>query len=446
MKSNKRKEKKMSHWLRMFTLILVILPSIGWAQTGGGSSLGPDIDRLAKEVESRVIEWRRDFHQNPELGNREFRTSKLIAEHLRSLGMEVKTGIAHTGVVGILRGKKDTPVVALRADIDALPVTEAVDVPFASKVKVQYEGKEVGVMHACGHDAHTAMLMGVAEVLSKIKDQLPGTVKFIFQPAEEGPPKGEEGGAYLMVKEGVLASPKVDAIFGLHVTSVPAPLGMIFYRSGGLMASADKLTIVIKGSQTHGAMPWRGVDPVVVASQVVMGLQTIVSRQTDLTATPAVVTIGNIHGGNRFNIIPEKVEMEGTIRVFDSKIQNDIHDRIRKTARSLAESSGAVAEVTIEKFCPVTFNDRNLTEQMVPTLERVAGKGKALMGTQTTGSEDFAFFQEKVPGLFFFLNVKPEGGKPTPNHSPNFYVDEKAFIIGIRAISNLATDFLESKK
>jgi amidohydrolase len=403
------------------------------------------IDQLSAEVESKCISWRRDIHQNPELGNREFRTSKLVAEHLKSLGLEVKTGIAHTGVVGILRGKKDTPVVALRADMDALPVTEAVDVPFASKVKAQYECREVGVMHACGHDAHTAVLMAVAEVLSKIKDQLPGTVKFIFQPAEEGAPKGEEGGAYLMVKEGVLASPKVDAIFGLHVNSVPAPVGMIFYRSGELMASGDRLAIVIKGSQTHGAMPWAGVDPVVVASQIVMGLQTIVSRQTNLTATPAVVTIGNIHGGNRFNIIPEKVEMEGTIRVFDSKIQNDIHDRIRKTARSIAESSGAIAEVTIEKLYPVTFNDPNLTQQMVPTLERVAGKGKVLIGRQATASEDFAFFQEKVPGLFFFLNVKPEGGKPIPNHSPNFYVDENALIVGIRAMSNLAIDFLASK-
>ena len=373
------------------------------------------IDQLSSEVESKCITWRRDFHQNPELGNREFRTSKLVAEHLLSLGLEVKTGIAHTGVVGILRGKKDTPVVALRADMDALPVTEAVDVPFASKVKTQYEGREVGVMHACGHDAHTAILMAVAEVLSKIKDEIPGTVKFIFQPAEEGPPKGEEGGALLMVKEGVLEGPKVDAIFGLHVASQPAPLGMIFYRSGGLMASADKLGIVIKGTQTHGANPWRGVDPIVVASQVVMGLQTIVSRQTDLTATPAVVTIASIHGGNRWNIIPDKVEMEGTIRVFDSKIQKDIHDRVRKTARNIAESSGAKAEVTIEKYCPVTFNDPNLTQKMAPTLERAAGNGKALIRNQATGAEDFAFYQEKVPGLFFFLNAKPEEGKPTPS-------------------------------
>jgi amidohydrolase len=437
--------KKLIFILGLAILTTTILYSDLFSQEAKINPLWAEIDQLSAEVESKCISWRRDIHQNPELGNREFRTSKLVAEHLKSLGLEVKTGIAHTGVVGILRGKKDTPVVALRADMDALPVTEAVEVPFASKVKAQYEGREVGVMHACGHDAHTAVLMAVAEVLSKIKDQLPGTVKFIFQPAEEGAPKGEEGGAYLMVKEGVLASPKVDAIFGLHVNSVPAPVGMIFYRSGGLMASGDRLAIVIKGSQTHGAMPWAGVDPVVVASQIVMGLQTIVSRQTNLTATPAVVTIANIHGGNRFNIIPEKVEMEGTIRVFDSKIQDDIHDRIRKTARSIAESSGAIAEVTIEKLYPVTFNDPNLTQQMVPTLERVAGKGKVLIARQATASEDFAFFQEKVPGLFFFLNVKPEVGKPIPNHSPNFYMDENALIVGIRAMSNLAIDFLASK-
>ena len=332
------------------------------------------IDQLSLGVESKCIGWRRDIHQNPELSNREFRTSKLIAEHLQRLGLEVKTGIAHTGVVGILRGNKDTPVVALRADMDALPVTESVDVPFASNIKVQFEGRETGVMHACGHDAHVAVLMAVAEVLSKVKEELPGTVKFIFQPAEEGAPKGEEGGAALMIKEGVLGSPKVDAIFGLHVFSIPAPAGMICFRPGAMMASADKLTIVIRGSQTHGATPWTGVDPVVAASQVVLALQTIISRQTDLTATPAVVTIGNIHGGNRYNIIPEKVEMEGSIRVFNPKIQLDIHDRIRKTASSIAESSGAKAEVIIEKYCPVTFNDENLTQQMIPTLERVSGK------------------------------------------------------------------------
>jgi amidohydrolase len=400
------------------------------------------IEQLSTEVESKCITWRRDFHQNPELGNREFRTSNLIATHLKSLGLEVKTGVAHTGVVGILRGKKNSPVVALRADMDALPVTETVDLPFASKVKFQYKGLETGVMHACGHDVHLAVLMAVAEVLSNLKEELPGTVKFIFQPAEEGAPDGEEGGAKLMVEEGVLGSPKVDAIFALHVCSVPAAAGVIIYRSGPMLASADRLTIVIKGSQTHGGTPWRGVDPVVVAAQVIMGLQTIISRQTDLTATPAVVTIGTIHGGNRPNIIPEKVELDGTIRVFDSKQQMDIHNRIRRIALSIAESSGAEAEVAIKKYCPVTFNDYNLTQRMVPTLERISGKAKVIVGPQMTGSEDFSFFQEKVPGLYFFLNVKPEGGKPIPNHSPNFYTDESVLIDGIRLMANLAVDFL----
>jgi amidohydrolase len=419
-----------------------VLSMASFSQKGKINPLWAKIDRLSLGVELKCISWRRDIHQNPELGNREFRTSKLIAEHLQCLGLEVKTGIAHTGVVGILRGNKDTPVVALRADMDALPVTESVDIPFASNIKVQFEGRETGVMHACGHDVHVAVLMAVAEVLSKVKEELPGTIKFIFQPAEEGAPKGEEGGAALMIKEGVLGSPKVDAIFGLHVFSIPAPAGLICFRSGAMMAGADKLTIVIKGSQTHGATPWTGVDPVVAASQVVLALQTIISRQTDLTATPAVITIGNIHGGNRYNIIPEKVEMEGNIRVFNPKIQLDIHDRIRKTASSIAESSGAKAEVNIEKYCPITFNDENLTQQMVPTLERVSGKEKVFIGPQLTGSEDFGFFLEKVPGLFFFLNVKPEGGKAIPNHSPNFYVDESILIDGIRAMANLAVDFL----
>ncbi len=427
----------MSHWLRMFALILVIFPSIGWAQTGGGSSLGPDIDRLAKEVESRVIEWRRDFHQNPELGNREFRTSEKVAEHLRRLGMEVQTKVAHTGVVGILRGKKDTPVVALRADMDALPVTELADVPFASKNK--------GVMHACGHDAHTAILMGVAEVFSKLKDRLPGTVKFIFQPAEEGPPPGEEGGAYLMVKEGALESPKPDAIFGLHVSPF-APVGVIAFRAGGMLASADRFKVVVKGKGTHGAMPWAGVDPIVTASQIILGFQTIISRQTNLTVTPAVVTVGTIKGGTRPNIIPGEVEMEGTTRGFDPKIRTEIHESMEKMAKSIAEAARATAEVTFYRGIPVTYNDPQLTAQMTPTLQRVAGPGKAVPAPQNTGAEDFAFFQEKIPGLFIILGTNPPGKTPVPNHSPHFTIDESALVLGVRALSNLAVDFLESKK
>ena len=416
-------------------IVLSILPASGWAQAPAGSALSPEIERLAKEVESRMIEWRRDFHQNPELSNREFRTSKIVAEHLQKLGLEVKTNVARTGVVGILRGQKDSPVVALRADMDALPVTELADVPFASKNK--------GVMHACGHDTHTAMLMAVAEVLSKVKDRLPGTVKFIFQPAEEGAPPGEEGGAYLMIKEGVLESPKPDAIFGLHV-GINQP-GALAFRSGGAMASADRFKIVVKGKGTHGGMPWLGVDPIVVSSQIVLGLQTIVSRQTDLAATPAVVSVGMIKGGTRNNIIPSEVEMEGTIRAFDPKIRKDIHERIKKTATAIAESAGATAEVNVQLGVPVTFNDPKLTTQMTPTLERVVGQKKIMTANQVTGAEDFAFYQEKIPGLFFFLGITPPGTKPVPNHSPYFLVDESALIVGVRAMANLAGDFLGSR-
>ena len=425
--------------------LIVALGSDALAQGAGSNPLWSKIDQLSSEVEGKCIAWRRDLHQHPELGNREFRTSKLVADHLRNLGLEVKTEVAHTGVVGILRGKKETPVVALRADMDALPVTELVDVPYASRVKAQYEGKEVGVMHACGHDNHTAILMAVAEVLSKLKDELPGTVKFIFQPAEEGGPKGEEWGAHLMVKEGVLESPKPDAIFGLHVGVVPALTGTISYRPLGIMAAVDRLGIVIKGTGTHGSLPWYGVDPVVVASQVVMGLQTIVSRQTNLTVTPAVITVGTLNAGTRWNIVPDKVEMTGTIRGFDSKIQKEIHERIQKTAKMIAESAGASAEVTIEPMVPVTYNDPNLTSQMIPTLERVAGKGKVSLVPATTGGEDFSYYSEKVPGLFFFLGITPEGGKWVPNHSPYFYVDEKALIVGIRALSNLTVDYMANK-
>ncbi len=424
-------------------LTVPILYSDLCSQEPANNSLWAKIDQLSSEVESKCVAWRRDIHQHPELGNREFRTPKLVAEHLQSLGLEVKTGVAHTGVVGILRGTKDTPTVALRADMDALPLTEAVDIPFASKVKTTYEGKEVGVMHACGHDAHTAILMAVAEVLSRVKNQLTGTVKFIFQPAEEGPPRGESGGASLMVREGVLESPRPDAIFGLHVQ--PVPVGTIWVRSGGFMASSDSLRITIRGSSSHGARPWEGVDPIVVASQVVLGLQTVVSRQTDLTATPAVVTIGSIQGGVRGNIIADKVEMVGTIRVFDSKIRQGIHERIRRTAAMIAESGGAKADVSIQSGAPVVFNDPALTQKAFPTLERVAGKGNLLTALQRTGAEDFAYYQQKVPGLFFNIGITPQGKKGAPGHSPHFFMDEKGLIVGIRAMANLAVDYLAGK-
>jgi amidohydrolase len=340
--------------------------------------LSAEIDRLAAGIEPNVISWRRDIHEHPELGNREVRTAKLVAEHLQSLGLEVRTGVAYTGVVALLRGGKPGPVVALRADMDALPVTEEVDVPFASKVRTEWAGKEAGVMHACGHDTHVAILMGVAEILVKLKDQLHGTVKFIFQPAEEGPPPGEEGGAVLMIKEGAMDNPRPEAIFGLHVTSIHE-VGQIAYRPGATLAAADVLRITVQGRQTHGSAPWGGVDPIVVASQIVLGLQTIVSRQINIAKEPAVVTIGGIDGGNRFNIIPDKVVMVGTIRTFDETLRRDIHRRVKLTAENIAEASGASAEVVIEGTYAVTINDPGLTERLLPTLKRVAGENNVIL-------------------------------------------------------------------
>ena len=407
-----------------------------------------DIDRLAKEVEGKVIEWRRDIHQNPELSNREFRTAKVIAEHLQKLGLEVKTGVAKTGVVALLHGGIPGPVVALRADMDGLPVVEAVDLPFASKAKGEYEGKEVGVMHACGHDTHVAILMGVAEMFAKVKDQLPGTIKFIFQPAEEGAPRGEEFGAALMVKEGVLENPKPNAIFGLHVVAM-LPTGTIGYRAGPMMAAADILRIKVKGRQTHGSAPWAGVDPIVTAAQIVLGLQTIVSRQVNITKEAAVITIGSIHGGNRFNIIPEEVELVGTIRTLDEAMRDDIHKRIKNTAEMIAASQGATANVEIEKPYAVTINDEELTALMVPTIKRVAGEANVKVIPKTTGAEDFAFYQQKIPGLFYFVGITPPGtdmSKVAVNHSPKFFVDESGLLLGIRSLATVALDYLQMGK
>ena len=415
------------------------------AQAQTPDKLLNDADRLARSIEAQVLSWRRDIHQHPELGNREFRTSKLIADYLSQLGMEVHTGIAHTGVVGILRGNQAGPVVALRAEMDALPVTEQVDLPFASKDRTTYNDNEVGVMHACGHDTHMAMLMGVAQILTQVRDRLPGTVKFIFQPAEEGAPRGEEGGAKLMVKEGVLENPSPSAIFGLHVFASDSS-GLLMYKSGGIMASSDALHITVRGRQTHGAVPWGGVDPIVVAAQIVLGLQTIVSRQIDLTSSPAVVTIGSIQGGVRGNIIPDEVVMVGTIRTFDPAMREEIHKRIKQTATKIAESAGASADIEIpENGYPVTYNDPVLTAQMAPTLQRVAGTNNVKIVPARTTAEDFSFYQERIPGLFFFLGVTPRDAdftKVASNHSPLFYVDESALIVGIRAMSYLALDYL----
>jgi amidohydrolase len=416
-------------------------------QTVQASSLTARIDAAAASIEPRLIKWRRDFHQHPELGNREFRTAAAVAEHLRALGLdEVRTGVAHTGVIGLLKGALPGPVVALRADMDALPVTEEVELPFASKAKATWNGETVGVMHACGHDLHTAVLMGVAEVLAGLRANLRGSVKFIFQPAEELPPEGEDGGAKMMIAEGALERPTPQAIFGLHVTS-RLPLGVIGYRPGPTMASADNLTITVHGRQTHGAMPWFGVDPIVTAAQVVLGLQTVVSRQVDLTHEPAVVTIGVIKGGVRENIIPDSVEMRGTIRSFDETMRDDIHERVTTLAEAISRGSRAGCTVCIRKNYPVTVNDPQLTEKMLPTLQRTAGAGQLMLVPKVMGSEDFSFFQQLVPGLFIFIGVTPPGTDPStaaPNHSPRFFADERCLVQGVRALAQLTCDYLEA--
>jgi amidohydrolase len=422
------------------------------AQPIAASSLAGQIEAAAAAIEAAVIAWRRDFHANPELGNREFRTAAIVAEHLQRIGLdEVRTGVAHTGVVGLLKGALPGPVVALRADMDGLPVAEQVDVPFASKATAPWNGETVGVMHACGHDCHTAILMGVAEVLAGLRAQLRGSVKFIFQPAEEMPPEGEDGGAKMMIAEGALQNPVPQAIFGLHVTS-RLPVGFIGYRPGPTMASADSLKITVQGRQTHGAAPWLGVDPIVTAAQVVLGLQTVISRTQDLTQEPAVVTLGTIRGGLRENIIPDSVEMRGTIRTFNEAMRDDIHERVTTLAESIAQGSRASCQVCIRKNYPVTINDPALTEAMVPTLQRVAGPTGAESGLlvvpKVTGSEDFSFFQRLVPGLFFFIGVTARGIDPAQapsNHSPRFAVDEDGLKLGLRALAHLTCDYLEAR-
>ncbi|MGD2295018.1 MAG: amidohydrolase [Candidatus Aminicenantes bacterium] len=450
MKAYKLRRSCQNHRIYVFVFLLAVF----FFFSGTESSLsGTDesvfwekIEKLCKSVENKVISWRRDIHEHPELGNREYRTAKLVADHLRQLGLDVKTEVAYTGVVGLLRGKQAEPVVALRADMDALPVKELTDLPFASKVTTIYNGKEVPVMHACGHDAHTAILMGVAEVLAGVKDQIPGTVKFIFQPSEDSRPSGENGGAGLMIKEGVLENPNPGAILGLHVG--PMEHGSIGYRSGSMMAGVNSFRIVVRGSQTHGAVPWAGVDPVVASSQIILGLQTIVSRQVDLTEAPAIVTVGSIHGGVQGNIIPDEVVLTGTIRSYGDETRADILKRVRSTAETIAESAGAKAEVWISDGLPSVVNDPGLTEMMAPVLERVAGKDKVVVIPRITGGEDFAYYQQHVPGLFFFLGINPVGADPAkaaPNHSPYFYIEESALIVGVRALAHLAVFYLEGK-
>ncbi len=413
------------------------------------SQIADQIDAAAPAIEDQVIAWRRDFHAHPELGNREHRTAAVVADHLKALGFdEVRTGVAHTGVVGLLKGGLPGPVVALRADMDALPVAEELDLPFASKAKADWNGEQVGVMHACGHDCHTAILMGVASLLAGLRANLRGSVKFIFQPAEELPPEGEDGGAKMMIQEGALERPVPSAIFGLHVIA-RLPVGVIGYRPGPTMASADRLQITVLGRQTHGAMPWAGVDPIVTAAQVVLGLQTVVSRTQDISREPVVLTIGMIRGGLRENIIPDSVEMRGTIRSFDEGMRDDIHERVTTLAESVARGSRAECRVCIRKDYPVTVNDPALTEAMLPTLLRVAGAEKVALVPKVTGSEDFSFFQRIVPGLFVFLGTTPEGQDHTqaaPNHSPRFFVDEACLITGVRTLAHLACDYLEQPR
>lgn len=422
-----------------FAAIGVSLPAL----TSQADSLQTAIDQGATAIEDRVIAWRRDIHQNPELGNRETRTAALVADHLTALGFdEVRTGIAHTGVVGVLKGGKPGPVVALRADMDALPVTEQTGLPFASTVRAMYNGQEVGVMHACGHDTHVAMLMGAAEILAGLRDDLPGTVSVIFQPAEEGPPEGEDGGAGLMVAEGALDNPRPDAIFGLHIG--PRDLNTLYYARGTMHASADVLKIKVTGKQTHGAAPHRGIDPIVVAAQIIMGLQTIHSRQIDTRET-AVISIGSIHGGVRHNIIPETVELVGTVRTHNADVREAIRERIKRTAENIAESAGATAEVSWGYGVPVSYNNPKLVDDMLPSLKRIAGAPMVQPTPAVMGYEDFAYFGEQVPGMFVFLGARPPEvprGQAEPNHSPRFVIDESALILGVRTYATLAVDFL----
>jgi len=422
--------------------LMFISPLVGLAQ----KNISSLIDQKAIAIQSKLVDWRRYLHQHPELSNREYKTGEFVAQHLREMGIEVKAPVAKTGVVGILKGAKPGPVIALRADMDALPIKERTDVPFKSTVTSEYMGETVPVMHACGHDSHVAMLLGTAEVLSSMKDQLAGTVKFIFQPAEESPPPDEEGGAPLMIKEGVMDDPKVDVIFGLHIES-KIEIGRIEYKPGAFMASSDWFTIKVKGKGAHGASPWSGIDPIVVSAQIINGLQQIVSRQMELTKAPVVITVGKIDGGVRSNIIPEECEMYGTIRTLDSKMEKDVLERVENTAEKIAEASGATAEVRIDNKTLVTYNDTALVRMMVPSLIK-ATNGNTGERQWVTGAEDFSFYGTKAPAFFFYLGGMPKGMDPAKapdHHTANFYIDDSMLYVGVKAFCNLVFDYAAIK-
>ena len=420
-------------------LLLLLTASTAIAQMN--NSVLNDI----RNIETKVIDWRHYFHENPELSNREFKTAKKIATHLRSLGIEVQTGVAITGVIGILKGEHPGKVVALRADIDGLPVTERNNLPFKSEVKDTFLNTETGVMHACGHDTHISILMGVAEILSKHKDKIKGTVKFIFQPAEEGPPPGEEGGAKLMIKEGVLKNPDVDAIFGLHINS-GTPVGTIKYKSGGTMAAVERFVVNVKGKQTHGSAPWTGVDPILISAKIIDGFQTIISRESPLVEEAAVITVGKITSGVRFNIIPESAELIGTVRTLDPKMRELIMRRMNEMASDIAKAYGGSATIEWQNNTVITYNDPALTSQMLPTLEAIAGKQNVQIMKATTGGEDFSYFQEKVPGFYYFLGgMTPGNTTPYSHHTPDFLIDDAGMLLGVKTMTQIALDYLNAQ-
>ncbi|MEQ8470777.1 MAG: amidohydrolase [Marinoscillum sp.] len=432
--------------MRIFILGLATIFTIHIAKTQP-TKVTDKAFNLAKEVESKMIEWRHDFHSNPELSNREFNTADKIANHLKSLGLEVQTGVAKTGVVAILKGDKPGPVIGLRADIDGLPVTERVDIPWASKATSTYNNVETGVMHACGHDTHISILMATAEVLSKMKSDLRGTIKFVFQPAEEGPPPGEEGGAKLMVKEGVMKNPDIEVMFGLHINA-QTPVGEINYKSGGTMAAADRWVMKIKGKQSHGSTPWTSIDPIVTAAQIINGMQTVISRQTELTKEAAVLSVGLIRGGVRNNIIPEEVEMIGTIRTLDPDMQTKLHADFRRVATNIGESMGATVELEIESHVPVTYNNPELTAQLVPYLNKALGSEKVKIRKAMTGAEDFSFYANEVPSFFFFVGGCPADRDPSemaPHHTPDFFVDDAGMITGVKSMLAITLGYMYAK-